>query len=130
MILFELLFSIMSIPLVKGRLSTVVRVVSLSHQTIGSKQPLRICGEGLFWCISFYHIPLMWEPPTLDVSIFLCLYHWHSNLNLSPNMSYSAFCQYLQHSNRNLPTNMCSCLLREADLLLQVMVFGMHYLQK
>lgn len=53
------------------------------------------------------------------------------NLNLSPNMcSYSALCQYLQHSNHNLPPNMCSYLLREADLLLQVMVFGMPCLQK
>ena len=61
----------------------------------------------------------------------LCQQHWHSNLNLSPNMcSYSALCQYLQHSNRNLPPNMCSYLLREADLLLQVMVFGMPCLQK
>jgi hypothetical protein len=32
---------------VNGRPETVVRAVSLSHQIVGTKQPLRICGGDL-----------------------------------------------------------------------------------
>ena len=63
----------------KGRPVAVVRVVSLSHQVIGSKQPLRrFCGGKACLGLSLPHTPLMWEPPALSLPFY-------------------AFSQYLKH---------------------------------
>ena len=58
----------------KGRPGAVVRAVSLSHQVVGSKQPLRrFCGGKA--CLGFFlpQTPLMWEPPALGLPpLYLC----------------------------------------------------------
>ena len=52
----------------KGRPGAVVRAVSLSHQVVGSKQPLRrFCGGRLSLGFSLPQTPLMWEPPALGL---------------------------------------------------------------
>ena len=57
---------------VKGRPGAVVRAVSLSHQVVGSKQPLRrFCGGKACLGLSLPQTPLMWEPPALGLP-FLC----------------------------------------------------------
>ncbi|XP_066314059.1 isoflavone reductase homolog IRL-like isoform X2 [Miscanthus floridulus] len=51
----------------KGRPGAVVRAVSLSHQVMGSKQPLRrFAGEG-FLRFSLPQTPLISEPPALGL---------------------------------------------------------------
>jgi hypothetical protein len=55
----------------KGRPGAVVRAVSLSHQVMGSKQPLRrFCGGKA--CLGFFlpQTPLVWEPPALGLPFF------------------------------------------------------------
>ena len=53
----------------------MVRVVSLSHQIVGSKQPLRRFCEGKACLgLSLPQTPLMWEPPALGLP-FLCWTH-------------------------------------------------------
>ncbi|XP_066311357.1 serine/threonine/tyrosine-protein kinase HT1-like [Miscanthus floridulus] len=52
----------------KGRPGAVVRAVSLSHQVMGSKQPLRrFCGGKACLGFSLSQTPLMWEPPALGL---------------------------------------------------------------
>ena len=56
----------------KGRPGAVVRAVSLSHQVVGSKQPLRgFCGGKACLGFSLPQTPLMWEPPALGLPFFL-----------------------------------------------------------
>ena len=65
---------------VKGRPGAVARAVPLSHQVVGSKQPLRrFCGEKACLGFSLSQTPLMWEPPALGLPFIsvLCLYQWH-----------------------------------------------------
>jgi len=53
----------------KGRPVAVVRAVSLSHQVVGSKQPLRrFCGGKACLGLSLPQTPLMWEPSALGLS--------------------------------------------------------------
>ena len=55
----------------KGRPGAVVRAVSLSHQVVGSKQPLRRFCEGKACLgLSLPQTPLMWEPPALGLPPF------------------------------------------------------------
>jgi len=59
----------------KGRPGAVVRAVSLSHQVVGSKQPLRrFCGGKACLGLSLPQTPLMWEPPALGLPF---LYYRH-----------------------------------------------------
>jgi hypothetical protein len=60
----------------KGKPGTVVRVVSLSHQVVGSKQPLRIYGDRLasvylflrpHSCESLWH----WVYPFNNIYVYL-----------------------------------------------------------
>ncbi|XP_066352764.1 uncharacterized protein [Miscanthus floridulus] len=51
----------------KGRPGAVVRAVSLSHQVVGSKQPLRrFFGGKACLGLSLPQTPLMWEPPAKE----------------------------------------------------------------
>ena len=55
----------------KGRPSAVMRAVSLSHQVVGLKQPLRrFCGGKA--CLGFFlpQTPLMWEHLALGLPFF------------------------------------------------------------
>ena len=56
----------------------VVRAVILSHQVVGSKQPLRrFCGGKTCLGLSLSQTPLMWEPPALGLPLFhieFCLF--------------------------------------------------------
>ena len=57
----------------KGRPGAVVRAVSLSHQVVGSKQPLRrFCGGKACLGLSLPQTPLVWEPPALCLPFFMC----------------------------------------------------------
>ena len=59
---------IVSVYYKKGGPSAVVRAVSLSHQVVGSKQPLRrFCGGKACLGLSLPQTPLMWEPPALGL---------------------------------------------------------------
>ena len=50
----------------------MVRAVSLSHQVMGSKQPLhRFCGGKACLGISLPQSPLMWEPLALGLPFFV-----------------------------------------------------------
>ena len=54
-----------------SRSGAVVRAVSLSHQVVGSKQPLRrCCGGKACLGLSLPQTPLMWEPPALGLPFF------------------------------------------------------------
>ena len=72
----------------------MVRGVSLNHQVVGSKQPLRrFCGKKACLGLSLPQTPLMWEPPALDlhflsiliysqqikakISTFFFIMHWY-----------------------------------------------------
>ena len=58
----------------KGRPGAVVRAVSLSHQVVGSKQPLRrFCGGKACLGLSLPQTPLMWEPPALGLPFFFTM---------------------------------------------------------
>ena len=51
----------------------MVRAVSLSHQVVGSKQPLRrFCGGKVCLGLSILQTPLMWEPSALGLPLFFC----------------------------------------------------------
>jgi len=58
----------------KGRPGAVVRAVSLSHQVVGSKQPLRrFCGGKACLGFSLPQTPLMWEPPPFYEIVGMCV---------------------------------------------------------
>ena len=53
----------------KGGPDAVVRAVSLSHQVVGSKQPLRrFCGGKACLGFSLPQTPLIWEPLALGLA--------------------------------------------------------------
>ena len=62
----------------KSRPGAVVRAVSLSHQVVGSKQPLRrFCGGKACLGFSLPQTPLMWEPLALGLPLFILPFVGH-----------------------------------------------------
>jgi hypothetical protein len=67
----------------KDRHGAVLRAVSLSHQAMDLKQPLRICGCRLTSVYSFLHQTLlMWKPRVLGLSCFFVL-SWSQSSRLT-----------------------------------------------
>ena len=65
----------------QGRLGAVVRAVSLSHQVVGSKQPLRrFCWGKACLGLSLPQTPLMWEPPALGLPFFSYVNQTHEKI--------------------------------------------------
>jgi hypothetical protein len=61
--------SLTSSTRVKDRSGTMVRVVSLSHQVMSSKQPLRICKEKNCLGLSLFETSLIWKPASVALGL-------------------------------------------------------------
>ena len=90
----------------------VVRAVLLSHQVVGSKQPLRrFCGGNT--CLGFFlpQTSLMWEPPALDLPFSIDRLTWGLNSGVTREhrsqiqmrlVGYEAVPVFLVHLTRDL----------------------------